>query len=218
MAQCKANANAANANADEPLESPGELESELSIADISKRHSNPKRWVLYFAILLVAVVVPYWAGRTLAVQHTAWVVKNFSGLSAQGVVFIAWVTTVATATVLAMALIESGKWLWRFLFVVFLAIEQFISGLCLLRLSFWYSTYVVYGPASGLANAANLGIISAGFGVAVYAILFVGLLVTVPKKSRLNVLTRSWASLIMFYAIEVLAILVVIFGGFMTAM
>ena len=154
----------------------------------------------------------------MAVQHTAWVVKNFSVLSAQGVVFIAWVTTVVTATVLAMALIESGRWLWRFLFVVFLAIEQFISGLCLLRLSFWYSTYVVYGSASGLANAANLGIISAGFGVAVYAILFVGLLVMVPKKSRLNVLTCSWASLIMFYAIEVLAILVVIFGGFITAM
>ena len=136
MDQRKANANAANANADETLELPGELESELSIADISKLHSNPKRWVLYFAILLVAVVVPYWAGRTLAVQHTAWVVKNFSGLSAQGVVFIAWVTTVATATALAMALIESSRWLWRFLFVVFLTIEQFISGLCLLRLSF----------------------------------------------------------------------------------
>ena len=218
MDQRKANANAANANADVATGFPGELESELSIAGISKLHSNPKRWVLYFAILLVAVVVPYWAGRTLAVQHTAWVVKNFSGLSAQGVVFIAWVTTVATATALAMALIESSRWLWRFLFVVFLTIEQFISGLCLLRLSFWYSTYVVYGSASGLANAANLGIISAGFGVAVYAILFVGLLVMVPKKSRLNVLTRSWASFIMFYAIEVLAILVVIFGGFITAM
>ncbi|RIY19121.1 teichoic acid transporter, partial [Gardnerella vaginalis] len=127
-------------------------------------------------------------------------------------------TTVATATTLAMALIESKKWLWRFLFVIFLTIEQFISGLCLLRLSFWYSTYVVYGSAAGLANAANLGIISAGFGVAVYAVLFVGLLVIVPKTSRLNVLTCSWASFIMFYTIEVLAILVVIFGGFMTAM
>ncbi|RFT25356.1 teichoic acid transporter, partial [Gardnerella vaginalis] len=72
--------------------------------------------------------------------------------------------------------------------------------------------------AAGLANAANLGIISAGFGVAVYAVLFVGLLVIVPKTSRLNVLTCSWASFIMFYTIEVLAILVVIFGGFMTAM
>ena len=88
----------------------------------------------------------------------------------------------------------------------------------MLRLSFWYSTYVVYGSAAGLANAANLGIISAGFGVAVYAVLFVGLLVIVPKTSRLNVLTCSWASFIMFYTIEVLAILVVIFGGFMTAM
>ena len=215
MNQRKANV---SANADKTLESPSELESELSIADISKRNSNPKRWIAYFSILLIAIVVPYWVGRTLAVAHTDFVIKSCSSLTAQGVVFIAWVTTVATATALAMALIESSKWLWRFLFVVFLTIEQFISGLCLLRLSFWYSTYVVYGAFSGLANAANLGIISAGFGVAVYAILFVGLLVMVPKKSRLNVLTRSWASFIMFYAIEVLAIIVVLFGGFMTAM
>ncbi|RFT32131.1 teichoic acid transporter, partial [Bifidobacteriaceae bacterium VN003] len=69
-----------------------------------------------------------------------------------------------------------------------------------------------------LANAANLGIISAGIGVAVFAVIFVGLLVIVPKTSALNVLTRSWASFIMFYAIEVLAILAVIFGGFLTAM
>lgn len=215
MDQRKANT---DANADKTLGSPNELESELSIADISKRHSNPKRWILYFAVLLAAIVIPYWIGRILAVQHTSWVVQHYSGLTPQGVVFIAWVTTVATATTLAMALIESKKWLWRFLFVIFLTIEQFISGLCLLRLSFWYSTYVVYGSAAGLANAANLGIISAGFGVAVYAVLFVGLLVIVPKTSRLNVLTCSWASFIMFYTIEVLAILVVIFGGFMTAM
>lgn len=193
-------------------------ETELSIADFSRKHANPKRWWIYLGILLLAIVLPYWAGRTLAVQYTSWVVSHCAGLSAQGVVFISWVITVAAFTSLAMALIESSSWVWRFIFVVFLAFEQLIAGLCMLSMSFWYSTYVVYGPASGLANAANLGIISAGFAVAVFAVLFVGLLVVVPKKSRLNVLTRSWASFIMFYAVEVLAILVVLFGGFMTAM
>lgn len=193
-------------------------ETELSIADFSRKHANPKRWWIYLGILLLAIVLPYWAGRTLAVQYTSWVVSHCAGLSAQGVVFISWVITVAAFTSLAMALIESSSWVWRFIFVVFLAFEQLIAGLCMLSMSFWYSTYVVYGPASGLANAANLGIISAGFAVAVFAVLFVGLLVIIPKKSRLNVLTRSWASFIMFYAVEVLAILVVLFGGFMTAM
>lgn len=193
-------------------------ETELSIADFSRKHANPKRWWIYLGILLLAIVLPYWAGRTLAVQYTSWVVSHCAGLSAQGVVFISWVITVAAFTSLAMALIESSSWVWRFIFVVFLAFEQLIAGLCMLSMSFWYSTYVVYGPASGLANAANLGIISAGFAVAVFAVLFVGLLVIIPKKSRLNVLTRSWASFIMFYAVEVLAIIVVIFGGFMTAM
>ena len=193
-------------------------ETELSIADFSRKHANPKRWWIYLGILLLAIVLPYWVGRTLAVQYTSWVVSHCAGLSAQGVVFISWVITVAAFTSLAMALIESSSWVWRFIFVVFLAFEQLIAGLCMLSMSFWYSTYVVYGPASGLANAANLGIISAGFAVAVFAVLFVGLLVIIPKKSRLNVLTRSWASFIMFYTVEVLAILVVLFGGFMTAM
>lgn len=193
-------------------------ETDLSIADFSRKHANPKRWWIYFGALLVAIVVPYWIGRTLSVDYTAWVIAHFAGLSAQGVVFLSWVITVAAFTSLAMALIESSRWLWRFVFVVFLALEQLIAGLCMLSTSFWYSTYVVYGSASGLANAANLGIISAGIAVAVFAFLFVGLLVTIPKKSKLNVLTRSWASFIMFYTVEVLAILVVLFGGFMTAM
>ena len=75
----------------------------------------------------------------------------------------------------------------------------------------------MYGNASGLANAANLGIIAAGFGVAVYAVLWVGLLVCIKKESKLNVLTRSWASFILFFVIELVALGVVLFGGLLTA-
>ena len=55
------------------------------------------------------------------------------------------------------------------MFVLGLAGEQFIAGLSMLNLNFWYSTYVVYGKQAGLANAANLGIMGAAIGIAVYA-------------------------------------------------
>lgn len=96
-----------------------------------------------------------------------------------------------------------------------LAAEQLIAGLRILKIDFWYATYVVYGESSALANAANLGIISVGIGVAVFAVLWVGLLVTIKKESLLNVLTRSWASFI-FFVIETIALLVVMFGGLLT--
>ncbi|MFU0469302.1 teichoic acid transporter [Gardnerella vaginalis] len=193
-------------------------DEELSIADISRKNSNPKWVALYVVVLLVAIIAPYWEGRTLAANNTNWVIDNFSVLSPAGVVFISWIVTVTLFTCLAMTVIEPKQWIWRIGLLVFLAFEQFIAGLCLLRLSFWYSTHVVYGASAALANAANLGIISAGFGVAAFAILFVGLLVVVPKKSRLNVFTRSWASFLMFYTVEVISILIVLFGGFLTAM
>ena len=50
-----------------------------------------------------------------------------------------------------------------------------------------------------------------------YAVVFVGLLVLIKKTSPLNFLTRSWASFILYFAIEALALLVVLFGGLLTA-
>lgn len=194
------------------------FESDLSIADISRKNARPKRWVVYLIVLLMAIVLPYWAGRTLALRSTSSVIDCCSHFSSQGIVFISWMVTVLVFTSIAMALIESSKWFWRLLLLVFLSFEQFIAGLCLLNMNFWYGTYVMYGSASGQANAANLGIISAGSGVIIYSVLFVGLLVLIPKRSRLNVLTKSWASFIMFFFIEVMSLIVVLFGGFITAM
>ena len=59
----------------------------------------------------------------------------------------------------------------------------------------------------------ELGIIAAGCGVAFYAVLWVGLLVCIKKESKFNVLTRSWASFLLFFAIEIIALAVVLFGG-----
>lgn len=188
-------------------------DTELSLADIERSKSHPVRWIVYSIGVLIAIVVPYWLGRMLAVNHTAWVTDHFNILNPQGMAFVSWTVTLAALTCLGLAVVDSTHWLWRILFAIALAGEQLIAGLALLRFDFWYSTYVVYGKSCAIANAANLGIISAGFAVAVFAVVWVGLLVVIKKDSPLNVLTRSWASFILFFAFEVCALLIVLFGG-----
>ncbi|OZG64051.1 teichoic acid transporter [Bifidobacterium eulemuris] len=188
-------------------------ESDLSLADIGRRRAHPARWAAYILTVLVAIIGPYWLGRTLAVNNTAWLVAHLSGIDPRGIALVSWAVTVVTFVGLAMAVVVSPSWPWLIVFVVGLACEQFVAGLCILKTNFWYSTYVVYGEHSGLANAANLGILAAGAGVAVFAVLWVGLLVVIKKDSPFNVLTRSWSSFILFFVLEFAALLIVLFGG-----
>ena len=180
--------------------------SDLSLADIERRKSHPVRWILFMALVLLAMIAPYWWGRDIAV------------LDPKGVALISWTVTIVALTGLGLMVADAKKWLWGTIFVIGLAAEQFVAGMCLLSFNFWNATYVMYGEAAGLANAANLGIIAAGFGVAVYAVLWVGLLVCIKKESKLNVLTRSWASFLLFFAIELVALAVVLFGGLLASM
>ena len=175
--------------------------SDLSLADIERRKSHPVRWILFMALVLLAMIAPYWWGRDIAVRDASWMVANLNFLTGLG-----------------LMVADAKKWLWGAMFVIGLAAEQFVAGMCLLSFNFWNATYVMYGEAAGLANAANLGIIAAGFGVAVYAVLWVGLLVCIKKESKLNVLTRSWASFLLFFAIELVALAVVLFGGLLASM
>ena len=193
-------------------------QSDLSLADIERRKSHPVRWALFMALALVAMIAPYWLGRVVAVRDATWMVEHLGFLDPKGVALISWTVTVAALTGLGLMVADTKKWLWGGVFVVGLAAEQFIAGVCLLSFNFWNATYVMYGNASGLANAANLGILAAGFGVAVYAVLWVGLLVCIRKESKLNVLTRSWASFLLFFVIEVAALSIVMFGGILTSM
>ena len=189
-------------------------DSDLSLADIERSKSHPVQWAVFAILLLLAIIVPYGIGRDIAVRNTSDLVAAVSKLSVQGVMFISWLVTVLAFTGLGMLIVDSRRWLWRVVFVLGVIAEQFIAGMCLLRFNFWYSTYVVYGSDAPLANAANLGIMAAG---AVYALVFVGLLVAIRKDSPLNALTHSWASLTMFFVIEVAALCIVMFGGLLEA-
>ena len=191
-------------------------ETDLSLADIERKRSHPMRWLVIVLVVLVAIIVPYWLGRSLAVNDTDAVIGMLSGVSSQGIALIGWTVTVVAYVGLAMAVVVSPSWPWLIVFAVGLAAEQFVAGLSLLNLDFWYKTYVVYGDQANLADAANIGILAAAVGIAVSAVVFVGLLVAIRKDSPLNVLTKSWASFILYFAIEAVALFVVLFGGLLT--
>lgn len=192
--------------------------SDLSLADIERKEFKPVHWVAFTVILLIALVAPYWVGRFFAVHHTHEVMRQLSVFSFPGAAFCTWTVTVVMFTCMAMSIIETKHWFWRVPFLLSLAFEQFIAGIAMLRFDFWYSTYVVYGSSAGVFNAMDLGIIAAGVAVAVFAVLFVGLLVIIRKDSPLNVLTQGWASMILFFVIEVVALIIVLFGGLLPPM
>lgn len=183
----------------------------VSLADVERRKAHPLFWTVYIVLVLAALIVPYWLGRSLAVSQTQWVISKLNGFEPQGLALVGWASLVVTCTGLGLMVVDSKRFVWKFVFVVGLAFEQLLAGVCLLNFNFWYATFVVYGSFSNLANAFNLGIIAAGLAVAVFAVLFVGLLVVIKKDSPLNVLTRSWASFLMFYVVEAIAIGIVIF-------
>lgn len=127
-------------------------ETDLSLADIERRRSHPLRWALIILAVLCAIIAPYWFGRSLAVNNTDSIVAVLGGVSPQGIALVGWVAVVITYVGLAMAVVVSPSWPWLIVFVLGLACEQFIAGLSMLNLNFWYSTYVVYGKQAGLGE------------------------------------------------------------------
>lgn len=130
--------------------------SDLSLADIERRKSHPVRWILFMALVLLAMIAPYWWGRDIAVRDASWMVANLNFLDPKGVALISWTVTIVALTGLGLMVADAKKWLWGAIFVIGLAAEQFVAGMCLLSFNFWNATYVMYGEAAGLANAANL--------------------------------------------------------------
>lgn len=185
-----------------------QIEAKLSYADIQRRKSRPRFWLLFLLSLLVVLIAPYGAGRWLAFNRTNRLIAVLSSVDPRGIALLSWSVTVFCFVSLLMAFLDSMRVKWTAAFLLFLACVQFISGFCLLKARFWFSTYVVYGSAAGVANAANVGILAAAVGLAVFAVLYVVILVVVKKSSPLNVLTEDWAALIMFWAVEIITLLI----------
>ena len=187
-----------------------------SMAEVERRQWHKGRWAVFIIALIAAIIVPYGAGRMLAMNDTQAVVDIVKPFDPNGMALVSWAITVGMFASLGMAVMETRRVLWRVLFIIGLALEQLLAGVGMLRLNFWYSTYVVYGDSASPINASNLGIIAAALGLAVFAVLYVGLLVVIRKDSRLNVLTRSWSALAMFFILEVVTLVVVLLSGLST--
>ncbi|KFF30728.1 hypothetical protein BBOMB_0034 [Bifidobacterium bombi DSM 19703] len=188
-------------------------ETDVSWADIQRSRFNPWAWGTYVVLVLLAIVLPYWVGRKLALNHASVVLRVLSPFTPQGITFISWMVSMVGLAFLGLALVESSTWLWRHLFVFALAVEQLFAGACVLKFNFWYSTRVIYAEASALPNAANLGILAVIIGAGVFAVVYVGLLVAIRPDSTLNVFTHSWAAFLMFFFFEAVALLLAIFVG-----
>ncbi len=188
-------------------------EEHISVAELQRKRSHPVRNIALIIATLVAILLPFGIGRNLAMNHSDSVLAMLENYDPRGIALVAWSVTVLCFISLAMAIMESSPVGWGSVTLIFLAIEQFISGCTLLQRNFWYATNVVYGQSAYYANAANAGIITAAIGLGIFALLYVAILIFVKKNSPLNVLARSWAAIGSFFIIEVFSILIAIFGG-----
>ncbi|KFI68265.1 hypothetical protein BMAGN_0216 [Bifidobacterium magnum] len=188
--------------------------TDMSLADIKRRRSHPAMWIVLMVLVLAAVIGPYWYGRHCAVAYTQQLISLFSMVQPRAVAMLSWDATVLGFIGLGMTVLDRHKIPWFVLFLCGLVTEQFMAGISMLKFHFWGSTYVMYGQASNVPDAANLGIIAAVMGLAVFAVLWIGLLIAVKKNSPLNVLARTWVSFLFYMIIEVAALCVVLFGGF----
>lgn len=119
----------------------------LSLADIERKRSRPVSWVIFIVALLVAIIAPYGIGRSLAVRHTQTLIAYLDVFEPRGIAFLSWTAAFIAIVSIAMCVIEARSWTWRVILLLSVAAEQFIAGLCLLKMSFWYSTYVVFGDS-----------------------------------------------------------------------
>lgn len=86
--------------------------SDLSLADIERRKSHPVRWILFMALVLLAMIAPYWWGRDIAVRDASWMVANLNFLDPKGVALISWTVTIVALTGLGLMVADAKKWLW----------------------------------------------------------------------------------------------------------
>lgn len=188
----------------------------ISLADQKRRLSRPGSWVVSVVLALVAMIVPYWYGRDLAINHTDVLLKILSSYDPRGLALVSWMSVVATFAALGLAVAGWHRKISIAVAFLAFAFEQFLGGFSLLKGNFWYSTYVVFHDQAIYANAVNLGIIAAVAGFVAFAVIFVAILIFIKRTSPLNVLTRAGSALSCYLLLELIALFIVLFGGLIT--
>lgn len=187
---------------------------QISIADAQRQYRrSPWKYVLVTLLVLLSVTVPYGVGRDFAVHRTAQTIWVLSQVQPIGWALLSWASMVVTMMALALATIESAWRTWGTLAYVSFVVEQFLSGFALFSPSYWWGTKVIFGSSNVYANGVNAGIMCSAWALGVFVVVYTVTLLFVPKGSRLNVVTRSWAAFLTFFGIQFLALIVAMFGG-----
>lgn len=184
----------------------------ISIADVQRRRTHPVRTTIILLVALAVITIPFGVGRHFAFVHTKEVISFMTPITPSALVVLTWSITILCMLSLVQAVIESSWRLWGSIFLTFLALEQFISGVTLLGPQYWYGTAIVFGKDSVYPNACNAGILSAALCLGIFAAVYVLSLVLIKKDSKLNILTRSWSALFIFFIVEVIGLCGVIWG------
>lgn len=193
------------------------LHDSLSLAEAHHQASHPVRVAVGVVLFLIAALVPYALGRWIAVSRTDDLVRVYTHFDPRGLALIAWMDVTLVWISLTLAVISrrhrrSGLWWTLVLFVV----EQFLAGVALLKWNFWNSTFVVFHARAIYANAINFGIIASVVAALAFGLLYLVLLLFVRPGSRADFLTSAPAALCEYLVLELVAILVVLFGGLLT--
>jgi hypothetical protein len=199
------------------LESLRTSHNEISLAEQKRNAFHPTPWIVSIVLAILAMIVPYWLGRDLALNHTEGIVRILENVDPRGLALISWITVVLTFAFVGLAVAGWHRRISGICALVAFAVEQFLGGFSLLKGDFWYSTYVVFHDHAIYANAVNVGIISAVVGFVVFAVVFVAILILIKRTSPLNVLTKAGSALSCYLIIELAALFVVLFGGIITA-
>ena len=189
---------------------------QISIADAQRavKRSNPWKYAGVAVLLLAVLTIPYGIGRDIAFHHTADAIWFLSRVQPVGWALISWCATTVTLISLLIAVIESRWRSWGVLAYFAFAVEQLLSGLSILSTKYWWGTKVIFGSSSVYANGINAGIICAMGALGFFLVVYITTLIFIKKTSPLNVFTRSWAALTLFFVVELGGLIVAMFGGF----
>lgn len=194
------------------------LHDVLSLADDRRRSRRPASvTVVWIVLFLVAALVPYAVGRSIAVGHTSGLLAVLERFDPRGLALISWMdVTLAWITLLQSIVSRTHRRAGVVWLLVLFIIEQFLSGISLLKWNFWNSTYVVFHSRAIYANAINLGILASVVGAIVFCFVYVILLVFIRPRSKADFLTSTPAALSEYLILELIALIVVLFGGLIT--
>ncbi|MBO6020556.1 MAG: hypothetical protein J6P10_00100 [Aeriscardovia sp.] len=177
------------------------------------RHTKLK--IISTIVLLLAVtILPYWAGRRMAIMRTSLLIGFFRQISPMGWALIGWLIVTSIFICMGGAVVFKKKIWWLLSALVLYCVVQFLSGSSLLKSNFWYATYVVYKHYSLFPNALNVGIITGVLGMFIFAIVFMVLLIFAKKSSRFSLLLKGWSACAFFLVCELILICLVVLFGF----